>query len=158
MTVHRLKIDMIGALSNAVDHLRGTEHPLRGEPTQDDRDGSAAVLEQIIEHCAQLKAGKALPADFLEFYCLGKPGSLPLIEAATDALNEASNAAESWPAYNSAHEGLGVIHEEFDELKAHVWTKQKNRDLPAMRHEAVQLAATAIRFAADVCSEERGRK
>ena len=60
---------------------------------------------------------------------------------------------------NSAHEGFGVIYEEFIvELGAHVWTKQKNRDLAAMRKEAIQVAAMAIRFAAEVCTEERGRR
>lgn len=84
--------------------------------------------------------------------------ALPLEAAALAALAEAKWAAERWPAYNSAHEGFAVIHEEFDELKTHVWTNQKRRDLAAMRAEALQLAATALRFAADCCTEERGRR
>lgn len=67
-------------------------------------------------------------------------------------------AQDNWPAFNSAHEGFGVLHEEFDELKAHIWTKQKNRNLTAMRIEALQVAAMAVRFAMEVCTEERGRK
>lgn len=63
-----------------------------------------------------------------------------------------------WPPYNSAHEGFAVILEEVDELKAHVWMNQKRRDLAAMRKEAVQIAACALRFAIEVCGEERGRK
>lgn len=63
-----------------------------------------------------------------------------------------------WPAMNSAHEGYSVLLEEVDELWAHVKTKQKNRDLSAMKKEAVQVAAMAIRFAIEVCNEERGRK
>ena len=59
---------------------------------------------------------------------------------------------------NSAHEAYGVLLEEVDELWAHVKTKQSRRDLPAMRKEALQVAAMAIRFARDVCTEERGRK
>lgn len=59
---------------------------------------------------------------------------------------------------NSAHEGYGVMLEEFEELKAHVFTNQKRRDLDAMRKEAIQVAAMAMRFAADICNEERGRR
>ena len=81
-----------------------------------------------------------------------------LFTAAKDAHVEASGAAAKWPPFNSAHEGLAVIMEEFDELKAHVWTNQKKRDLDAMRAEAVQLAAMAMRFVADICDGGRGRK
>jgi hypothetical protein len=75
-------------------------------------------------------------------------------EAATEALL----ASEKWPPFNSAHEGYAVLLEEVDELKAHVWTNQKRRDLEAMRKEAIQVAAMAIRFIKDICNEERGRK
>jgi hypothetical protein len=54
--------------------------------------------------------------------------------------------AKAWPPFNSAHEGFAIMHEEFDELKAHVWTKQKLRNLAAMRVEAIQVAAMAIKF------------
>lgn len=71
---------------------------------------------------------------------------------------EVSRASRLWPDFNSAHEGYAVLLEEVDELKTHVWTNQKRRDLEAMRKEAIQVAAMAVRFAADVCNEERGRK
>lgn len=73
-------------------------------------------------------------------------------------VNAELGRASVWPPMNSAHEGYGVLLEEMDELFAHVKTKQKKRDLIAMRAEAVQVAAMALRFAHDVCSEERGRK
>lgn len=60
--------------------------------------------------------------------------------------------------WNSAHEGYGIILEELDELWEHVKTKQKRRDLEAMRKEAIQVAAMAVRFALEVCDEERGRR
>lgn len=78
--------------------------------------------------------------------------------AAMLALMEARQSAAKWPAYNSAHEGFGVLLEEVDELKVHVWTRQPKRDLQAMRAEAQQVAAVAMRFAADVCNEDVGRR
>lgn len=59
--------------------------------------------------------------------------------------------------FNSAHEGFAVLLEEVEELKAHVWTKQKNRDVARMRQEAVEVAAMAAKFAS-VCTEEWGRR
>lgn len=82
-----------------------------------------------------------------------------MIDAAlADVKDEVESAMKKWPPYNSAHEGFAVLHEEFDELKAHVWTNQKHRDISEMRKEAYQIAAVAIRFVLDVCNEERGRK
>lgn len=80
------------------------------------------------------------------------------LAALEDAAAEVAQATETWPVFNSAHEALGVLREEYKELEKHVWVKQKNRDLEAMRKEAIQVAAMALRFAAEVCDEERGRK
>lgn len=79
-----------------------------------------------------------------------------VVLAAVD--QEITKAESQWPPFNSAHEGFAVILEEVDELKEHVWTNQKRRDLEAMRKEAIQVAAMAVRFASEVCTEERGRE
>jgi NTP pyrophosphatase (non-canonical NTP hydrolase) len=71
---------------------------------------------------------------------------------------ELMDASAKWPPFNSAHEGFAVLAEEVDELWDHVKVNQKRRDLPAMRKEALQVAAMALRFALDVCDEQRGRK
>lgn len=81
----------------------------------------------------------------------------PLDRAHDDALREAIHAKDNWPPFNSAHEAFAILLEEVDELKAHVWTNQRKRDLDAMRKEAIQVAAMALRFASEVCDEERGR-
>jgi hypothetical protein len=75
-----------------------------------------------------------------------------------EVIDEVQSSGEKFPPFNSAHEGFAVLLEEVDELKAHVWMNQKKRDLGAMRKEAIQVAAMAIRFALNVCDEERGRK
>ena len=71
---------------------------------------------------------------------------------------EVTTAQKNWPPMNSAHEAFAVLNEEVDELWDHVKTNQKRRDLEAMQKEAIQVAAMAVRFALEVCSEERGRK
>ena len=81
-----------------------------------------------------------------------------LTDIAALVIDEAERGVLKWGPLNSAHEGFGVIHEEIDELKEHVWMKQKNRNLEEMKGEAIQLAAMALRFAHEVCSEERGRR
>jgi len=80
------------------------------------------------------------------------------VRAALAALKLAAQSREIYGPFNSAHEGFGVLMEEFEELKEHVWTKQRNRDLEAMRKEAIDVAASAIRIAAELCTEKRGRR
>jgi len=81
--------------------------------------------------------------------------------ALKDIGEEVARAMLLWPAstpFNTAHEGFAIINEEFDELKEQVWMNQRKRDLAKMRKEAIQLAAMALRMAAEMCTEERGRK
>jgi hypothetical protein len=69
--------------------------------------------------------------------------------------DELERAMEMWPPMQSAHEGYAVILEELDELWDLVKVNQKRHDLGAMRNEAVQLAAMAARFVADLTLMER---
>ncbi|WP_169980477.1 hypothetical protein [Tautonia rosea] len=79
-------------------------------------------------------------------------------EILEDVHEEVIRATTNWPQFNSAHEGYAVMLEEVDELKAHVWMNQKRRNLEAMKKEAIQIAAMAVRFAVEVCGEDKGRK
>lgn len=79
-------------------------------------------------------------------------------DAISMAHDELMQALHKWPAFNSAHEGYAVLAEEVDELWQHVKTNQRKRDLLAMRKEALQVAAMALRFAIDVCNDHVGRK
>lgn len=60
-------------------------------------------------------------------------------------------ATSKFGKFNSAHEGLGVIWEEFEELKMEVFKKKGKRCYPRMWREATQLATMAIRFLNDIC-------
>ncbi len=65
---------------------------------------------------------------------------------------ELARATEKFPPFNSYHEGYAVIKEEVDEL----WDEVKNSHgadraevIDAIRKEAVQVAAMALRFLED---------
>ena len=50
--------------------------------------------------------------------------------------------------YHSGHEGCAIIREEFEELWDEV---KKDMPLDRQRAEAIQVAATAIRYVQDLC-------
>lgn len=97
----------------------------------------------------------------VESIALSVPLPVAHAVALKDIGEEVARAMQLWPAstpFNTAHEGFAIINEEFDELKEQVWMNQRKRDLPKMRKEAIQVAAMALRMAAEMCTEERGRK
>lgn len=70
---------------------------------------------------------------------------------------EVERAEAKHAPMHSAHEGYAVILEELDELKAEVWKGGSvPRDPVAMRKEAIEVAAMAVRFIRDVC-DKRGQ-
>lgn len=76
--------------------------------------------------------------------------------ACADAEAELRKAKAAYPRLSaSAHEAYGKLAEEFRELETWVFTKEKNRDAPAMRKEAIQVAAMALRFVTDICDAGR---
>lgn len=76
-------------------------------------------------------------------------------EAMTAIITEYQRATEAHGAFASAHEGYAVILEELDELWIEV--KRRHKDLPAMRKEAIQVGAMAMRFLVDVCTGEEAK-
>lgn len=108
---------------------------------------------------AEWEASRAAFLRRMEEKGLLKREALYGVDAVLKRIREEYDRAKSnWPPFNSAHEGLAVLEEEVHELKLHVYTNQKRRDLRKMQAEAVQVAAMALRFATEVCDDERGRK
>lgn len=62
-----------------------------------------------------------------------------------DVLQEAVKGEEEFGEFNTPHEGYSVILEELDELWEVI--KDKNGTPEQMRKEALQVAASAYRFA-----------
>ena len=77
-----------------------------------------------------------------------------MIKQLLDIEVEHNKAINSFPPFYSAHEGLAVLWEEFEELKEEVFKNQKIRSTKLMREEAIQVAAMALRFVIDVCDKE----
>lgn len=68
-----------------------------------------------------------------------------------DVAEELNRATRKFARFNGAHEGYAVILEELDELWELVKAKPTFERDQAMRAEAVQVAAMAVRFLRDVC-------
>lgn len=74
------------------------------------------------------------------------PRLLPLLQ---EVGAELTKAMRKFPSFNSPHEGWAVIYEEFHkELGDHVWN-DTGRSHEA-RQEAIQTAAMALRYVADL--------
>lgn len=67
---------------------------------------------------------------------------------------EIDRAGTAYPPFNSAHEGFAILLEEVDELWDLVKVKQSKRDIEAMKAEAIQIAAMAVRFIEDCCEPD----
>lgn len=68
---------------------------------------------------------------------------------------ELNNATNMFGPFHSAHEGMAILREEFDELWEAVRMKQTDhRRIECMHEEAVQVAAMAIRFLIDCIPTE----
>jgi hypothetical protein len=78
----------------------------------------------------------------------------PLDSILDDVMAELDAAMSKFPPFNTAHEGYAVLLEEVDELWEQVRIKQGMRLTHAMRREAVQCAAMALRFALDCCGSD----
>lgn len=69
-------------------------------------------------------------------------------------IEELRKATANNGPFHSAHEGIAVIKEEYDELWDEIKKKAINRDPEKLQKEAVQLGAMAMRFIMDICMTE----
>lgn len=71
-------------------------------------------------------------------------------QAVVDVFAEKERAEAKWGtgSYASPHEGISVIREEFEELWEHV--RANTGRSPEARKEAIQLAYTVLRYAAEL--------
>ena len=72
---------------------------------------------------------------------------------ALDAISqEVTKATNKFPPFNSPHEGFAILKEEVDELWDEVKAHDPSNEVrpEAMRKEATQVAAMALRFLTDL--------
>lgn len=112
-------------------------------------DKTVLTFEEFAKMCEEAGIASENKAEMEKDFQLG--GAL------ADVVTEVELATEKFPPFNSAHEGFAVLKEEVDELWDEVKVKQGARDVDKMRKEAVQVAAMAIRFIADICTETTGQ-
>ncbi len=73
--------------------------------------------------------------------------------ALEDIEQELKAAQLKFPSFHSLHEGYAVLLEEQDELWDRIkeWKGLDARKAPAIRREAIQVAAMALRFVVELC-------
>ena len=69
-------------------------------------------------------------------------------------LTELARARRLYPPMRSLEEGLWIIQEEWEELKAESYRKPAARDLARLREECIQLEAMLRRLREDVLGGE----
>lgn len=69
-------------------------------------------------------------------------------------VKEIKRARRKLPRYQSAHEAIAILEEEFLELRAEVYKRHSKRDYAKMEAEACQVATVAILFMMDICGDD----
>lgn len=69
---------------------------------------------------------------------------------ALEFVSELERSRKKFPEMASAHEGYGVIKEEFDELWDVIKQKQSERSYVDMRKETIQLGAMVLAFLLEI--------
>jgi hypothetical protein len=64
-----------------------------------------------------------------------------------EVIAEWKRGEDKFGTYHSLHEAYAVLLEEVDELKLECWRKDEERSPEMIEHEAIQIAAIAMRIA-----------
>lgn len=123
----------------------GTDaRPYRNEQPEARSDRMTKLLRDLISD-VPLKSVIADAHTLLEEQAPDKR-KLRARELVQEVLAEYDRAAERYAPMNSRHEGFGVLLEEVEELWDEV---KKNGAAYAVKHEAIQACAMALRFLTD---------
>lgn len=81
-------------------------------------------------------------------------------EAIREVLKELGRAQSKFPTMRSFHEGYAILLEEVEELWEEIKSSEKKNPNRAknIKNEAIQVAAMAVRFLIDLCSNEVDEK
>lgn len=74
-----------------------------------------------------------------------------------EVMDEVHTARIKFPSFHTAHEGYAILKEEVDELWDEIKSKQGIRSPEKLRKEAIQVAAMAVRFVADICDTNKAQ-
>lgn len=111
-------------------------------------DKISAMVEKTIERVAFFRSASQ-SQDRLGGETKNEGRPLLYTEIMASVQKELLSAEDKFGPFNTPHEGYAVILEELDELWDEI--KRKDRTLSAMREEAIQVAAMAIRFIKNCC-------
>lgn len=122
-----------------------------------------AMCEDILALAAKGRAAMQLTDEVLgsgivEMVALCRAADPAATETMRALLLRFHEVQNRWPPYNSAHEGLGVLLEEVEELKDIVFQRQGARDPERMRQECLDIAVVALRFISSICDAGRVRR
>lgn len=74
-----------------------------------------------------------------------------LLHICEEVVHELGRASDEYGPFPTIHHGMSVLLEEVDELQEETRKRPGAVDVEAMRTEAIQVAAMAVRFILDLC-------
>lgn len=136
-------------------HVASDVYGVAAERLTADRPHTKAVPvpRSVPEEGPRNDTADALTYKYLSARPVAVPGAdvpASYIVGAIEFAGELNKARRKFGPMASAHEGLAVIAEEFDELKAIVRQKQGERDYAVLRKETVQLGAMVLAFLLEI--------